>query len=121
MEGRCTGSKRGKGRKRNDTVDYINGGEGREERVQAEKKIHRQAALQVCPPRGGILGRNPDKIHSHLHSFVLRFYFFKLTQPLTVSRVHLLYAVKEKEGKSDRKLHTPPSLWFKKSIPKPQV
>ncbi len=31
-EGRCTGSKRGKGRKRNDTVDYINGGEGREER-----------------------------------------------------------------------------------------
>jgi hypothetical protein len=33
----------------------------------------------------------------------LRFYFFKLTQPLTVPTVHLLYTVKEKEGKPDRK------------------
>jgi hypothetical protein len=49
-------------------------------------------------------------IHSHLYSFALRFlfYFFKLTQPLTVS-------VKEKGGKPDRKT-MPPSLWFKKSI-----
>jgi hypothetical protein len=29
--------------------------------------------------------------------------FFKLTQPLTVSRVQLLYTVKEKGGKPDRK------------------
>jgi hypothetical protein len=49
-------------------------------------------------------------IHSHLYSFALRFlfYFFKITQPLTVS-------VKEKGGKPDRKT-MPPSLWFKKSI-----
>jgi hypothetical protein len=79
-EGRCTGSKRGKGcdRKRNDTVDYIKGGEGREETgdVKAQTQIHRQAALHVCPPRGGILGRKPDKIlrsfppcfHSHLYN-----------------------------------------------------
>jgi hypothetical protein len=31
------------------------------------------------------------------------FYFFKLTQPLTVSTVQLLYTVKEKGGKPDRK------------------
>jgi hypothetical protein len=42
-------------------------------------------------------------IHSHLYSFVLRFLFFKLTQPLTVSRILLLYTVKEKGGKPDRK------------------
>ena len=47
-------------------------------------------------------------------------YFFKLTQPLTVSRVHLLYTVKEKVGKPDRKQH-PLTLWFKKSIQKPHV
>jgi hypothetical protein len=47
-------------------------------------------------------------IHSHLYSFALRSYFFKLTQPLTVSRVHLLYTVKEKGGKSDRKLYPLP-------------
>ncbi len=39
------------------------------------------------------------------------FYFSKLTQPLTVSRVRLLYTVKEKGGKT-----IPPTLWFKKSI-----
>jgi hypothetical protein len=38
-------------------------------------------------------------IHSRLYSF----YFFKLTQPLTVSRVQFLYIVKEKGGKPDRK------------------
>jgi hypothetical protein len=31
------------------------------------------------------------------------FYFFKLTQPLTVSTVQLLYMVKEKREKPDRK------------------
>ncbi len=31
------------------------------------------------------------------------FYFFKLTQPLTVSSVQLLHTVKEKRGKPDRK------------------
>ncbi len=38
------------------------------------------------------------------------FYFFKLTQPLTVSTVQLqlLYIVKEKGGKPDRKLYTLP-------------
>jgi hypothetical protein len=46
------------------------------------------------------------------------FYFFKLTQPLTVSTVQ--YSEKEKGGKPDRKPY-PPSLWFKKSIQKPQV
>ncbi len=34
-------------------------------------------------------------IHSHLYSFALSFYFFKLTQPLTVSTVQLQYTVKE--------------------------
>jgi hypothetical protein len=33
----------------------------------------------------------------------LSFYLFKLTQPLTVSAVQLLYTVKEKGGKPDRK------------------
>ncbi len=31
------------------------------------------------------------------------FFFFKLTQPLTVSSVRLLHTVKEKGGKPDRK------------------
>jgi hypothetical protein len=44
-------------------------------------------------------------IHSHLYSFNFRsdLHFFKLTQPLTVSIVQLLYTVKEKGGKPDRK------------------
>ncbi len=33
----------------------------------------------------------------------LELYFFKLTQPLTVSKVELLYTLKEKGGKPDRK------------------
>ncbi len=41
-------------------------------------------------------------VHSR-HSFALRLYFFKLTQPLPISTVHLLYTVKEKGGKPDRK------------------
>jgi hypothetical protein len=32
-------------------------------------------------------------------------FFFKLTQPLTVSTIQLLYTVKEKWGKPDRKLY----------------
>ncbi len=49
-------------------------------------------------------------IRSQLYSFALNFYFFKLTQLLTVSSsVTVLYAVKEKGGKP-----YPPSLWFKK-------
>jgi hypothetical protein len=42
-------------------------------------------------------------IHSHLYGFAFRFYFFKLTQPLTVSRVQLLYTAKEKGRKPYRK------------------
>ncbi len=42
-------------------------------------------------------------IHTHLYIFALRFLFFKLTQPLTISTVQLLYTVKEKGGKPDRK------------------
>jgi hypothetical protein len=38
-------------------------------------------------------------IHSHLYSFPLRFFFFKVTQPLTAFTVQLLYTVKEKGGK----------------------
>ncbi len=57
-------------------------------------------------------------IHSHLYSFALRFYFFKLTQPLTVSTVQLLYTVKEKRRKTWLKT-IPPTLWFKKSTQKP--
>jgi hypothetical protein len=48
------------------------------------------------------------------------FYFFKLTQSLTVFTVQLLYTVKEKVGKpvENQQLLF---LCFKKSIPKPQV
>jgi hypothetical protein len=38
--------------------------------------------------------------------FALRF-LFKLTQPLTVSTVQLLYTANEKGGKPDKKNHTP--------------
>ncbi len=37
------------------------------------------------------------------------FYYFKLTQPLTVSKVQLLYTAKEKGGKPDRKPRPLPS------------
>jgi hypothetical protein len=36
------------------------------------------------------------------------FYFFKLTQPVTVSRGHLMYTFKEKGGKPDRKSYPLP-------------
>jgi hypothetical protein len=42
-------------------------------------------------------------IHSHLQRFA---FFFKLTQPLKVSAVQLLYTVKEKEENMIEK-HTP--------------
>jgi hypothetical protein len=44
-------------------------------------------------------------MHSQLYSLALRFlqYFFKLTQPLTVSTVELLYTVKKKGWKPDGK------------------
>ncbi len=42
-------------------------------------------------------------IHSHSIALPWDFCFFKLTQPLTVSQLQLLYNVKEKAGKSDRK------------------
>jgi hypothetical protein len=44
-------------------------------------------------------------IHRHLYNFALRFgfIFFKLMQFLTVSAVQLMYTVKEKGGKPDRK------------------
>jgi hypothetical protein len=42
-------------------------------------------------------------IHSHLYGFALDFYFFKLTQPLTVS----MYNAKDKGEKPDSKLYTP--------------
>ncbi len=67
--------------------------------------------------RGRILGRNPDK---SLESFppcysqsplqlCLEIYFFKHTQPLTISTVKLLYIVKEKGGKLDRKPYPLPN------------
>ncbi len=37
-------------------------------------------------------------------------YFYKLTQPLTVSIVHLLYTVNEKGGNPDRKPHPLPYM-----------
>ncbi len=54
-------------------------------------------------------------------SFPWDFYFVKLTQPLTVSTVQLLCTVKEKGGKSEKNPYSLSSLWFKKSIQKPQV
>jgi hypothetical protein len=43
---------------------------------------------------------------------------FKNHATSSTCTVLLLYTVKEKGGKLDRK---PPSLWFKKSIQKPKV
>jgi hypothetical protein len=66
-------------------------------------------------------------IHSHLYSFAMRFIFFTLLQPLTyffnsrnLLHIKLLFIVKKKGGKPDRN-PIPSSLWFKKSIQKPQV
>ncbi len=56
-------------------------------------------------------------IHSHLYNFALRFLFL---QNHATSYIFLLYTVKEKGGKPGRKTY-PPSLWFIKSVQKPQV
>ncbi len=67
-----------------------------------------------------ILGRNPDKrlksfppCYSQSHHTALPWdlYFFKLTQPRTVT-VHC----KRKRRKPDRKPYVPPSLWFRNYI-----
>ncbi len=80
-------------------------------------------------PRGRILAQNPYKSLKSFFSLLFTvtftalswdFYFFKLTHPLSVSTVQLMYIVKEKGGKPSRKPY-PPSLWFKKSIQKPKV
>ncbi len=60
---------------------------------------------------GQILGRNPVlrvfllAIHSHLYSYALRFLFL---QTHATSTLELLYTVKEKGGKTDRKSYTLP-------------
>ncbi len=69
--------------------------------------------------RGRILGRNPDKSlqsfppcysQSPLQlCFEFYSYFFKLTQPLTVATVQLLYTVKKTGGKPDRKPYSIPN------------
>jgi hypothetical protein len=63
-------------------------------------------------------------IHSHLYSFALRFYFFKLTQPLTVSTIQLLYVHCKGERRRKEENLTENqtfSLWFQKSAQKPQA
>ncbi len=90
--------------------------------------FHPPTSHLSLPSRGRILGQNPDKalrVSSLLNTVTTTAlpwdsYFFILTQPLTVSTVQLLYTVKEKGGKPDRKQY-PLTLWFKKSIQKPQV
>ncbi len=59
-------------------------------------------------------------IQSNLYSFALRFLFLQTRATSYSFYSALLYTVKEKRGKPDRKPH-PPSLWFKKSIQKSQV
>ncbi len=79
-----------------------------------------------CEYRGRILGRNPDKSprsfppcysQSPLCSFALRFLF--LQTHATSYSFYRPVTIKEKGGTLYRKLQ-PPSLWFKKSIQKPQ-
>ncbi len=60
-------------------------------------------------------------IHSHLYSFALRFLFLKLTQPLTVSTVHLLYTTLPRRKEKNLIENNAHFLWFKKFIRKPQV
>jgi hypothetical protein len=59
-------------------------------------------------------------IHSYLYSFALTFYFFKLTQPFTVFWSSVTVHRKGERRKTWKKT-IPPTLWFKKSIQKPQV
>jgi hypothetical protein len=78
----------------------------REKLLLPARRVHKLSMSR------GILGRNPDKslksfppCYSQSPSTALPrdLYFLKLTKPLTVSRVQLLYTVKEKGGKTDRK------------------
>jgi hypothetical protein len=63
------------------------------------------AESSICIPEAKFLDEIQTKgirvfllaVHSHLYSFALRFYFFTLTQPPTVSTVQLLHTVNEKE------------------------
>jgi hypothetical protein len=59
-------------------------------------------------------------IQSHLYIFALRLIFHQTHATTYSFQSALLYTVKERGGKPDRKPH-PLSLWFKKSIQKPQV
>jgi hypothetical protein len=78
--------------------------------------------------RGRNIGKNPEKSLKSFHHCYSQsptalpwdFCLFKLSQPLKVSTVQLLYTVKDNGGKPDKKT-TPPSFWFKKSTQKPQV
>ncbi len=75
-------------------------------RAYTSNRIRTQRKESRCR----ILGQNPDKsllaIQSHLYSFALRFFFFKLPQPLwQFLQRALVYIVKKKGGKPDRKPH----------------
>ncbi len=96
--------------------------------IQKKQKYYKSYLVPVIFPitgsiceilsRGRILGRNPDKSLKSFppfysqspYSFASRFWFifFKLMQPLTDSTVQLLYTVKEKGGKPDKKPHLLP-------------
>ncbi len=76
---------------------------------------------QPALARGRILGRNPDKsLKSHLYSFFLRFLLVQ-----THATSYSFYSSVTVHGKGERRKTwqkaIPPSLWFKKSIQKPQV
>ncbi len=70
--------------------------------------VFKNVAETTPNSRGQILGRNPDKSRSSfppcysqsLIALPWYFYFFKFTQPVTVSSstVHLLYTIKKKGG-----------------------
>ncbi len=73
-------------------------------RQRSHSELH---VLNTTPPEAEFLGEIQTKvlrvfllgIHSHVSTALSwDLYFFKLTQLLIVSRVQLLYSVKEKEG-----------------------
>ncbi len=79
-----------------------------------------------------IFGRNLDislksfssllfSVTSTLYSSDLRFLFIQITQPLTVSRAQLLYIHCKRERRKNWYKTSSPSLWYKKSIQKPQA
>jgi hypothetical protein len=69
-----------------------------------------------------ILNLNELYLHEFGFSFALRIQFLQTHSTFYrfYSSVTVHCTVKEKEGKPDRKTY-PSSLWFKKSIQKPQV